>query len=71
MGLTIKTEDGVVVRPGTRVFNYYDRQAGVIGDDIDRDGWFTLTHDDGTTKTLDGSRICSIQYAMVKRWVTS
>jgi len=69
MSRTVKTEDGMTVRPGTRVFNYYDRQAGVIQDDIDSEGWFTLTHDDGTSKLLDGSRICSIQFAMAKRWI--
>lgn len=70
---------------GTRVFNYYDRKAGTIVRTAtlgqaptmpvhDRDGaawWVTVKHDDGSETLLDQSRMCSIEYATRKGWVTS
>ena len=31
--------------------------------------WFEFQHDDGTSAYLDGSRICSTQFAIRKGWV--
>lgn len=31
--------------------------------------WFEFNHDDGTTCSLDGSRICSLEYATRKGWI--
>lgn len=31
--------------------------------------WFTFIHDDGTQTSLDGSRICSIEYATRRGWI--
>lgn len=66
----ILTEDGVQVQESDRVFNYYDHKAGVIRPSSrDRDDWFYVDHDDGTSALLNGSRICSIQFAIRKGWV--
>lgn len=31
--------------------------------------WFTFRHDDGSSASLDGSRICSTEFAQKKGWV--
>ncbi len=31
--------------------------------------WFKFLHDDGSSAYLDGSRICSIQFAQKKGWI--
>jgi hypothetical protein len=64
----IRTEDGVEVAMGDRVYNYYDRKPGVITSHA-HDGWFDVKHDDGTFALLDGSRICSIAFAERKGWL--
>lgn len=68
----IRTEDGVYVNEGDRVFNYYDMKPGRIepGTGIMApDLWFTVKHDDGTQALLNGQRICSIKYANVRGWL--
>jgi hypothetical protein len=55
----VRTEDRAVLRKGGRAFNYYDGKWGTIGDDLDRDGWFTFRHDDGTSAVLNGERIAT------------
>lgn len=62
MELTYQTEDGVEVRAGDRAYNYYDMQPGVIGRD-NGNGWFDFQQDDGRIKTLNGERVCSLEYA--------
>jgi len=69
MNTTVHTEDHKILRSGDRAFNYYDHKAGVIGVDIDDDGWFTFIEDDGHKTTLNGERICSIEYATRRRWI--
>jgi len=32
--------------------------------------WFIFEHDDGTSADLDGSRICSVQFAQKKGWLS-
>jgi hypothetical protein len=59
----VHTADDRIVKVGDRVFNYYDRKWGVIQDDIDIEGWFTVEHDDGTRKCLNGERISIREYA--------
>ena len=62
----IRTEDGVEVSEGDRVYNYYDMKPGVIVEGTVRlmpDAWFDVRHDDGTTSVLNGERICSLEYA--------
>jgi hypothetical protein len=80
-------EGGAVVPHlvGTRVFNYYDRKAGIIEETArysqaptmpvhDLDGgaawWVRVRHDDGSSALLDQSRMCSIEYARTRGWVT-
>jgi len=65
----IVTEDGVEVVLGQRVYNYYDRKAGVIASYPDSHGWFDFQHDDGTRAYLNGQRICTIDYAIRKDWL--
>lgn len=64
----IITEDKVKLQAGDRAFDYYGMKPGVIGN-VDSDGWFDFTHDDGTRSILDGSRICSTEFAKRKGWV--
>lgn len=59
--MQIITEDGQKVAKGDRVFNYYDGIWGVIIDDPDSEGWFRLRQDNGATKSLNGSRICTYE----------
>lgn len=69
MAHEIVTEDGVSVREGSRVFNYYDRKWGTIKvGTVDRQGWFTLVQDDRTTAILNGERICSAKFAESQGW---
>jgi hypothetical protein len=63
----IRTEDGVTLHPGDRAFNYYDQKPGTISEAPDSSGWFTFTHDDGTSALLNGERICSEGFAR-RRW---
>ena len=66
-----KTEDGVRVSYGDRVYNYYDMKAGVIVEGsmtMAPDPWFDVKHDDGSIAVLNGPRICSIEWAKRKGW---
>lgn len=66
----IRTEDGMVLAPGDRAFNYYDMKPGRIGRmDLGSEGWFSFLHEDGSYATLDGSRICTIGFAQRKGWL--
>jgi hypothetical protein len=60
-----RTEDGVIVQVGDRIYDYYSMKPGVIvrhaGDMPDP--WFDVRHDDGGLAVLNGQRICSIAYA--------
>ena len=68
----VVTEDGVDLLPGDRAYDYYSRKAGHIDEaGPDAQGWFDFNHDGGTRAYLDGSRICSIQYAIRKGWVNA
>lgn len=69
--MVITTVDGVEVRSGDRVFNYYDRKAGTIEHQPDSSGWFDVKHDDGTRAYLNGERICSLAFAARKGWVNA
>lgn len=62
----ITTEDGKVVRPGDRVFDYYGCKWGVIEDDVDDQGWFHVTHDDGSRSLLNGQRIATYKPGWMK-----
>ena len=66
---------------GVRVFNHYDRKAGRIERTAERSEpdtsgalpggrawWVDVRHDDGTAAWLDGSRLCSMAYAMSRGW---
>lgn len=73
----IRTEDGVIVKAGERVYNYYDMKPGIIQRisdpmsrgredepiDINRDIWFYFRPDKGQDTILNGERICSMAYA--------
>lgn len=58
---SIVTSDGKRVRPGDRVFNYYDCKWGRIAHDVDCDGWFHVNHEDGSSALLNGERIATYQ----------
>lgn len=63
-----KLEDGGIAEVGGRVYNHYDRAAGVIVDDAG-DGWFDLRQDDGKIKVLNGERTCTLATARRKGWL--
>jgi len=66
----IVTEDGHPMQEGDRIFNYYDMKAGDIRPgSTDQQGWFYVDHDDATSSLLDGSRICTIEFAQRKGWI--
>jgi hypothetical protein len=82
---TIKLADGVVVphEVGTAVFNYYDHKPGTIERTAERaqpdtsgllpDGaawWVDVRHDDGSSASLDGSRMVSVETAKRRGWMT-
>lgn len=67
-GSCVTTEDGAIMLVGARAFNYYDRKPGKITM-LDADGWFDFEHDDGTVKSLNGERICTLAFAQRKGWV--
>lgn len=57
----LTTEDnGTPIVEGMRLFNYYGRKWGTVGR-IDPDGWFEFTHDDGTTTSLNGVRVSTVE----------
>lgn len=68
-GHMVRTEDGVRLQVGDRAYNYYDMKPGTIGridpgTATDASGdWFDFHHDDGSRSILNGSRICTIEYA--------
>lgn len=51
-------EDGTKFRKGDRMFNYYDRKWGVVGEP-GPDGWFDFHNEDGTQVLLNGQRVAS------------
>jgi len=81
--MKIKTEDGVMLEPGDRAFNYYDMKLGYIhptremtdytaaGHETNpnQDLWFDFMHDEGGVAILNGQRICSIRFAERKGWI--
>lgn len=82
LGHRVRTEDGQWVGEGDQVFDYYNMAPGVVGriegehravyhDPLmqgSTDPWFTVTHDNGAQKTLNGQRICSLDGARKKGW---
>lgn len=60
---TWRTEDGVEVTLGDRVYNYYDMRPGVIMAAKPSSDWFEFQGEDGSTDILNGQRVCSIDYA--------
>lgn len=67
----IKTEDGVVVNEGDRIYDYYSMEPGVIVPNTIRmmpDAWFDVEKDDGSRTLLNGQRICTLTYAQRKGW---
>lgn len=54
----IVTEDGVTVRKGDRVFNYYDGWWGTLGA-IDSEGWADVHGANGKRAYLNGQRIAT------------
>lgn len=68
MARTIRTEDGVTVQEGDRVYDYYSMEPGVIvpGTVIENGGdlWFDVKHDNGDRVILNGQRICSPAFAV-------
>jgi glyoxylase-like metal-dependent hydrolase (beta-lactamase superfamily II) len=68
MSNAIYTEDRKVLFTGDAAFDYYGMKPGVIGK-LDNNGWFDFDHDDGTKTYLDGSRICSMEFAAKKGWL--
>ena len=70
--MKIKTEDGVELTTGDWAYNYYDRYPGIIGEIDKYDHWFYFKDPLlGTNKFLNGERICSIEFATKKGWLTT
>lgn len=67
---TITLKDGSTAKVGDRVFNYYDRFPVTITY-IDYEGWCDTYEDDGSRgPSLNGERMCSINFAAAKGWTT-
>lgn len=63
-------EDDTIAFTGDKIFNYYDRKAGVIlAADPWYDGWFRVQHQDGTSALLNGERCCSMDFAHKQGWL--
>lgn len=71
---TYVTEDGVTVREGDLVYDYYSMERVVIGEASGSDGWFatlrpgSVTEERprgvrGTANQLNGQRICTLAFA--------
>lgn len=70
---TITLEDGTVANEGDTVWNYYDMVPAYIIS-IGSDGWcdtecYDAEKDLTTHPMLDGSRMCSMEFAIKKGWV--
>jgi hypothetical protein len=65
----IRTEDGVTLEAGDRAYNYYDRKSGRIMNEPGDEGWFDFQEVDGTIRSLNGERICSLEYAQSRGWL--
>jgi hypothetical protein len=66
--LEIKTEDGVILHPGDRAYDYYSMAPGrlptkAIDYTYTPDLWFDFIHDSGKHVLLNGPRICSVEFA--------
>jgi hypothetical protein len=62
------TEDGVDVREGDRVYNYYDMVPGTIGRPAFDGEWFEF-HSEDPHKSggiLNGQRICTMAFAKTR-----
>jgi hypothetical protein len=65
------TEDGKQVMEGDLVYNYYDMQPGRIGEpDCFGNGWFFFHQANGKRTILNGSRICTMELAEARGWVS-
>lgn len=69
MDITIRSDDGGEFKVGDRAFNYYDMEVGTIGEIDSRDNWFDFHQDNGRVVSLNGERICTIEFATRKGWV--
>lgn len=70
------TFDGVEIVSGLRVFSPYPFKWGTIDPGNYKykgrtdpngemfDGWYTVTHDDGTSSTLNGTRMATSDFGM-------
>lgn len=58
----LTTEDNrTPITEGMRLFNYYDCKWGTVGRVDPRDnGWFEFHHEDGTSTTLNGVRVSTV-----------
>jgi hypothetical protein len=59
----IRTEDGVTVYNGDRVYDYYSMEPGTVASEPDSQGWFYVRKADGSKTLLNGQRICTVAYA--------
>jgi hypothetical protein len=66
--MKVRTEDHKLLIEGDKAFNYYDMKEGVIAF-IEEDGWFEFHENDGHKTTLNGERICTIEYATRRGWI--
>ncbi len=48
---------------GEAGFNYYDMKRGVVDTEPDREGWFRVLHDDGSTAILNDERFVTLEVA--------
>lgn len=72
--MTYETEDGVTVRTGDLVYDYYSMEPVIIGEPAGSDGWFDTvrpgsvddSHPRGVRSRsgmLNGARICTMAFA--------
>jgi hypothetical protein len=62
------TEDGVTVREGDKVYNYYDMVPGTIGSPAFDSTWFRFLPDEPGVSggILNGQRICTMAFAKAR-----
>jgi hypothetical protein len=64
------TEDGAHVKVGDEIYDYYSMMKGkiIMFSGYMPDPWFSVQHTDGKIITLNGQRICTLEFAKRKGW---
>jgi hypothetical protein len=88
MDRKIRTEDGVEVGEGDRVYGFHSQltvgtiRPGSMGSEERKDEyhdrlmqgstqpWFTVDFDNGKSELLNGQRVCSVEHARRRGWLS-